>query len=134
MFEHPTLVTIATIGAGVLLVILLVMLALALMWLSLVLIKRIQAELRKAGVQPEDVDQTLDALQGLPAAIKPLLDEPTDLAIILLAAALRRDPVAVVKHLEIVLNSVSRLTLILPELRDALGLNERVAKQAEPDS
>ena len=131
--DHQTLVSIATIGAGVLLVILLVMLALALMWLSLVLIKRIQAELHKAGVKPEDVDQTLGALQGLPAAIKPLLDEPTDLAIILLAAALRRDPVTVVDRLEIVLRGLSRLTMLIPELRDALGINERVAPQAEQD-
>lgn len=134
MFDHPTLVSIATIGASVLLIILLVVLSLVLMWLSLVLIKRIKAEMNKSGVKPEDIDQSINTLQGLPAVLKPLMDEPTDLAIILLAAALRRDPVMVVNHLELVLNTMSRLTMLLPELRDALGFNQRVAKQAEQES
>lgn len=133
MFDHPTIQSIATIGAAALLVIVFVLLALLLLWLSLVLLKRIQRELARAGVTPGQVDQALDALEGVPAMLKPLLDEPTDLAIILLAAALRRDPVTVINHLDATLRGLSKLTMLLPELRDAFGLNEQAAKQAEVD-
>lgn len=133
MFDHPTLVSIATIGASVLLIILLVVLSLVLMWLSLVLLKRIQREMARAGVTPGQVDETLDRLQGLPGAIQPLFDEPTDLAIILIASALRKDPVAVVNRIEVVLRAATKLTLFLPELRDAFGLNPQVPQETDSE-
>ncbi len=133
MFNNPTIQSIATIGASVLLVIVFVLLALLLMWLSLVLLKRIQREMARAGVTPGQVDETLDWLQGLPAAIQPLLDEPTDLAIILIASALRKDPVAVVNRIEVVLRAAAKLTGFLPEVRDAFGLNPQVPQEADSE-
>lgn len=124
MFDNPTIQSIATIGAGVLLVIVFVLLALLLLWLSLALVKRIQAELRKSGVTPEQVDIAIEGFAGVPDVLRPLVDEPTDLAIILLASALRRDPVTVINQLDRSLRALSRLTMILPELRDAFGLSE----------
>ena len=134
MFDNPTLQSIATIGAAALLVIIFVLLALLLLWLSLVLLKRIQRELARAGVTPGRVAQALGALEGVPAFLRPLVDEPTDLAIVLLASALRRDPVAVINQLDRTLRALSRLTMVLPELRDALGLNEQVAAEKESES
>lgn len=130
MFDNPTLQSIALIGAAALLIILFVLLALLLLWLSLVLLKRIQAELARAGVTPGQVDQALDGLATVPGFLRPLVDEPTDLAIILLASAFRRDPVTMVNHLDATLRALSKVTMLLPELRDALGLNEQVARQA----
>lgn len=124
MFDNPTIQSIAVIGAGVLLVIVFVLLALLLLWLSLALVKRIQAELRKSGVTPGQVDDAIEGLTGVPDVLRPLVDEPTDLAIILLASALRRDPVSVINQLDRTLRALSRLTMILPELRDAFGLGE----------
>ena len=124
MFDNPTIQSIAVIGAGVLLVIVFVLLALLLLWLSLALVKRIQAELRKSGVTPGQVDQALSVLEEAPAFLQPLFDEPTDLAIVLLASALRRDPATVINQLDRTLRALSRLTMILPELRDAFGLGE----------
>jgi len=133
MFDNPTIQSIATIGAAALLVIVFVLLALALLWLSLVLLKRIQREMARAGVTPGQVDETLDRLQGLPGAIQPLFDEPTDLAIILIASALRKDPVAVVNRIEVVLRAATKLTLFLPELRDAFGLATHVPQETETE-
>ena len=132
MFDNP-IQSIATIGASVLLVIVFVLLALLLMWLSLVLLKRIQREMTRAGVTPGQVDETLDRLQGLPAAIQPLLDEPTDLAIILIASALRKDPVAVVNRIEVILRAATKLTGFLPEVRDAFGLTPQVPQEADSE-
>lgn len=130
MFENPTIQSIATIGVAALLVIVFVALALGLLWLSLALVKRIRAEMARAGVTPGQVDQALVGLANMPDFLRPLLDEPTDLAIVLLAAALRRDPVTVVNRLDVTLRALSRMTMLLPELRDALGLNEQVTRQA----
>lgn len=134
MFDNPTIQSIAVIGAGALLVIVFVLLALTLLWLSLMLIKRIQRELARAGVTPGQVDSAIEGLNSIPGVLRPLVDEPTDLAIVLLASALRRDPVAVINQLDRTLRALSRLTMVLPELRDALGLNEQVAVEKESES
>lgn len=131
MFDNPTIQSIATIGASVLLVIVFVLLALLLLWLSLALVKRIQAELRKSGVTPEQVDIAIEGFAGVPDVLRPLVDEPTDLAIILLASALRRDPVSVINQLDRTLRALGRITMILPELRDAFGLSETDAGDTE---
>lgn len=133
MLDHPTLQTIATIGAGALLVIVFIALALLLLWLSLALLRRIRVELAQSGVTPQQVDGALESLTNVPALLRPLVDEPTDLAILLLASAIRRDPVTVVNHLDATLRALAKLTTLLPELRNALGPYAQTAKPAEED-
>jgi len=128
MFENPTIQSVATIVVAALLVIVFVVLALGLLWLSLALVKRIRAEMARAGVTPGQVDQALGGLANVPGFLRPLVDEPTDLAIVLLASAFRRDPVTVVNQLDVTLKALGKLTMLLPELRDALGLNEQVSE------
>lgn len=134
MFENQAIQTIVTIGVAALLVVVFVVLALGLLWLSLALVKRIRAEMARAGVTPGQVDQALGGLANVPGFLRPLVDEPTDLAIVLLASAFRRDPVTVVNQLDVTLKALGKLTMLLPELRDALGLNEQVAAEKESES
>ena len=53
--------------------------------------------------------------------------------VILIAAALRKDPVAVVNKMEVILRAAAKLTGFLPEVRDAFGLNPQAPQEADAE-
>jgi hypothetical protein len=78
-----------------------------------------------------DLVAAVGLAQALPGTLGPLVDEPDDVLILMLAKLMKRDPAEMVRGFERWLTVVQQAGLVLPQVKDALGVADMPPKPAE---